>query len=157
MSFMSHVGDPDKTKTYQPKFPDKFVGKTYPIVRSTWEEKFMNWCDMNASIVKWASEPVAIQYYDPVKKKERRYFPDFLLRIKDKDGKETNHLVEIKPYKETVPPVKSKGKSEKTVIHEATTYITNTAKWKAAMIHCKKHGLEFKILTEKDLFVKGER
>jgi hypothetical protein len=157
MSFMNHVSDPDKHKTYQPKFPEKFVGKTLPVCRSEWEYKFMNWCDMNPSIVKWASEPVAIQYYDPVKRKERRYFPDFLLRIKDKDGKETNHLVEIKPYKETIPPVKSKGKSDKTIIHEATTYITNTAKWKAAITHCRKHGLEFKILTEKDLFVKGDR
>jgi hypothetical protein len=157
MSYMNHVSDYDKNRTYSPKYPEKYVGKTNPIARSSWEEKFMNWCDMNPSVIKWSSEPVAINYYDPVKKKDRRYFPDFLLRIRDKNGKETNHLVEIKPYKETMPPLRTKNKTDRTLLHETTTYMTNVAKWKAAITHCKKIGLEFRILTERDLFVKGDR
>jgi len=155
MSFMNHVKDPEKHRQYIPKFSEKYSGKSLPVCRSEWEYKFMKWCDMNVSIIKWASEPIAIEYYDPVRQKNRRYYPDFLLRIKDKDGKETNMLVEIKPYKETIPPVRTKGKSEKTMLHEATTYMTNVAKWKAAISHCKKYNMGFKLLTEKDLFIKG--
>ena len=156
MSYQSSTFDGKKHTRYTPLNEEKYIGKELPVCRSSWENTFCHWCDTNPDIVKWGSEALQIPYYDPIKKKNRRYFPDFLLRIKDKDGKETNHLVEIKPYKETIPPVITKGKSEKTIIHEATAYITNQAKWKAAITHCKKHNLEFKILTEKDLFVKGD-
>ncbi len=151
MSYMNHVKGP-KNDIFIPKFPDKYAGKDYPISRSSWEKKFMEWCDVNNNIIKWASEPLAIQYYDPIKKKNRRYYPDLLLKIINKEGKEVTNLVEIKPYKETIPPIDKKGKKEKTLINEVATYATNTAKWKAAQLYCKKRGIVFKILTEKDLF-----
>ncbi len=152
MSWMNHNFNPRKHTIFIPKFPEKYVGKGNPISRSSWEESFMNWCDMNNSIVKWSSEPIAIEYHDPVSRKDRRYYPDFMLCIRDKEGKETVHIIEIKPEKETIPPTKGKKKSEKTMVHESMTYATNTAKWKAAMSYCKKKSIEFHIITEKDLF-----
>lgn len=152
MSWMNHNFNPQKHTIFVPKFPEKYVGKTFPTCRSSWENRFCSWCDMSTNIIKWSSERVIVDYYDPVTRKNRRYYPDFMLMIKDKEGKETVHLVEIKPYKETIPPVKGKKKSEKTLLHEHTTWITNQAKWRAATLYCKKKGIQFHILTEKDLF-----
>lgn len=142
-----------KHNTYKPINMDKFDGKYLPCARSEWERQFMQWLDINPSIVKWDSEPIAIQYFDPVRRKQRRYYPDFLIQVRDKEGKEKIFLTEIKPYKEVKPPRVSKNKSMKSVVHEAATYTTNIAKWKAADDFCKKHNWEFKILTEKELFV----
>lgn len=109
---------------------------------------------MNPSVLQWASEIAAIPYFDPVKRKNRRYYPDFLIKVKDKDGKEVMYCVEIKPYKEILPPKNGTKKSEKTKIHEVTTYMTNSAKWKAADDYCKKRGWIFRLITEKELFNK---
>ena len=35
---------------YQPKHPDKYIGKKTPRYRSSWEWAFMNFCDNNPSI-----------------------------------------------------------------------------------------------------------
>ena len=73
--------------------------------------------------------------------KNRRYFPDFLLKVIDKTNrKEKVWLIEVKPYKECIPPNKSKGKSRKTKIYEAKTYTTNKAKWISAIKYCKLKG-----------------
>ena len=149
---MNKVRDPEKHKTYKPVFPEKYIGKELPVIRSSWEESFMKYCDMTPSIVKWASEPIAIEYTDPVSQKDRRYYPDFMLKIKDKEGKETIHIVELKPERDIKPPVKGKNKSEKTLIKEASTYHTNMAKFRAAMLYCKKRHIEFHVLSEKSLF-----
>ena len=146
--------NPRKHTIFAPINKEKYIDKNPIVCRSSWERKFCEWCDRNVSVVKWASEAISIEYYDPVKRKKRRYFPDFLLLIRDKDGKETSHLIEIKPHREVVLPVKSKNKSEKTLMTEIATHITNTSKWKAAALHCKKHNINFRILTEKDLFIK---
>lgn len=154
MSFMNKVFDPNKDKYYHPIFPNKYIGKDLPIMRSEWERQFSRWCDMNPNVIQWSSEPFPINYYDPVRRKSRRYYPDFLIKVKDKEGKEMVYCVEVKPYKEITAPKNNNRKSEKTKIHEATTYITNTAKWKAADDFCKKRGITFRIITEKELFNK---
>jgi len=142
------------TKRYYPKNKEK-CNLEYVVCRSTWEEKFARWCDLNSSVITWSSEPFAIPYYDPVKQKERRYFIDFLVKCKTKKNETKVYLIEIKPYKELMLPKKTKGKSKKTMLYEQTTSLTNRAKWKAAMLYCKKRGFEFKIFTEKELFEKG--
>jgi len=154
MSFMSKVFDPNKDKKYHPINQDKYVGKDLAVIRSSWEKQFARWCDTNPSILQWASEPFPVNYWDPIRKKNRRYFPDFLIKVQDKEGKEAVYCVEVKPYKEIITPKNSNRKSEKTKIHEVATYITNTAKWKAADDYCKKRGIIFRIITEKELFSK---
>ena len=138
---------------FTPNAPEKYKGR-YPIViRSTWERAFCQWCDSNPMIKSWSSESITIPYFDPVKRRRRRYFPDFFMVVKDKTEKEIKYIVEIKPFKETLPP-KPKGKKKKTRLYEERTYSTNQAKWKAAEDYCKKFGYTFKIITEKELFGK---
>jgi len=157
MSFMNNkIGKNDIV--YTPINKEKYIGKTQRAVcRSSWEVKMCQWCDNNPMIIEWASEPLSIPYIDRTQKdykgmpKKRRYFPDFLCKILNKDGDIDIWLIEIKPYKETIPPKKGKNKSRKTQVYEAKTYSVNQSKWKSAENYCKKRGWKFKILTEKQL------
>jgi hypothetical protein len=156
MGYHNSTFNPTKHKRFIPINEDKYIGKDYPVSRSTWEYKVMSWCDSNQSIIKWSSETIQIQYYDPIKKKNRRYYPDLILFIKDINGDIKKYIVEIKPEKETIMPTKIGNKKETTYMYEFCTYQTNMAKWKAAQIYCKKYGYIFKILTEKDIFKDGK-
>jgi hypothetical protein len=140
------------TTEYIPINPKKYTGR-YPIlVRSSWERLFMQFCDLTDTVINWSSENVVIPYYDPVKQKKRRYYPDFWVKIRNKKGKADNYIIEIKPDRETRPPVMRGKKSKKTQHLQELTYLTNQAKWKAASSYCQKMGFRFKILTEKKLF-----
>jgi restriction endonuclease len=157
MGYHSSTFDPKKHTRYQPINEEKYVGKEYPCCRSSWETHFCKWCDNNPSIIKWSSEAIQIPYYDPVRRKNRRYYPDFSMSVKGSDGKVINYIVEIKPYKETIQPSKGGNKKDKTIMYEFYTFQTNMAKWKAAIDFCRKHGIVFKLLTEKDLFKGGTK
>ena len=82
-----------------------------------------------------------------------RYFVDNIVTIKEQNNIKT-YLVEIKPSKQTKPPVPSNRKKKSTVIYENYTYAVNCAKWEAAEKYAKSKNLEFIILTEKELFDK---
>jgi len=140
-----------KDSFFQPKFPEKYKGKWPIIMRSQWERTFAQWCDVNPSVLSWVSEGLEIPYYDPIKRKSRRYYPDFMVKVLDKNKKEVIYVIEIKPLRETIPPKKG-NKSDRTKIHEQVTYVTNQAKWKAAIDFCKKRNYEFRIFTENELF-----
>ena len=62
--------------------------------RSSWEFKFMRWCDSNPSVLEWGSETVIIPYRSPVDNNIHRYFVDFYIKIKDKDNKVLKYLTE---------------------------------------------------------------
>jgi hypothetical protein len=113
----------------------------------------MVYCDLNENVMEWASEEFFVPYYDPTTKKVRRYFPDFFIKYTDKEGKIRRSVIEVKPMRETVEPVVTKGKSRKTLITETTNYVRNQAKWKAAKEFCADRNLEFRIMTEKELGV----
>jgi hypothetical protein len=147
------MGESIKSK-YLPEYPKKYQGDPNNIIcRSSWERKFCRWCDLNENIIEWGSEEIRIKYYDPVKKKVRNYFPDFIIKVKDQSGKIKKYIIEIKPKKQTVPP-KPKARTTKSHINEIYTYATNQAKWKAAEEFCKDHMIEFKIITEEELGIK---
>jgi hypothetical protein len=134
-------------RRFTPVFPEKYTGDpTNIIMRSSWETMFANLCDNNPSIVKWSSEETIIPYRCPTDNKIHRYFVDF--KIKVNSGKV--YLVEVKPSKQTVPPV-FPGKRTQRYLVESLTYLKNEAKWKAASEYCKDRGWEFKIVTEKEL------
>lgn len=138
-------------RKYIPKNPEKYVGNpTNIIMRSSWETKFALWCDMNSSVLKWNSEETIIPYISPIDNKPHRYFVDFKIRIRDKNGNIKDYLVEIKPYKQTMPPVPGQRKTQK-FLTEVQTWGVNDAKWKAARAYAKQRGLEFIILTENEL------
>jgi len=136
---------------FTPKNPSKYVGDHKNIIyRSSWEARCMDWFDRNDNIVSWASEELIIPYVSPVDGKWHRYFPDFLIKTKTKDGKLKTVLIEVKPKKQTKPPPPQK-RVTKRYITEVTTWGVNEAKWKAAIEYCKDRTWEFKIITEDDL------
>ena len=140
---------------YRPSHPKKYKGDFRNIVyRSLWERKFMNYCDLNENIQEWASEEFWVPYLDPTTNRVRRYFPDFFIKYKDKNGDVRRSVIEVKPLRETKKPEVTKGKSKKTLINESITYAKNQAKWKAAREFCDDRKLEFKIMTEKELGIR---
>lgn len=120
------------------------------IYRSSWELKFMKWCDTTPSVLEWGSETVIIPYRSPVDNKIHRYFVDFYIKVKNKDNKIVKYLIEIKPEKYTKPPSIPKRKTKK-FIEEVFQYGTNQAKWKAANEFCEDRNMKFLVLTEQDL------
>lgn len=135
---------------FRPNNPQKYKGDWTKIVyRSSWEYRFMKWLDDNPNVLIWASEEFHIPYESPADKKMHRYFPDIIFKMKDKYGKETTYLTEIKPHAQANVPER-KQKKHKTFMREAITYGINQAKWEAAKIYCAKRGWEFRVTTEKN-------
>ena len=136
---------------YYPSFPRKYKGDPTNIVyRSLWERKFMVYCDKNESILEWASEEIAIPYRSPIDNRVHRYFPDFYMKVKERGGKVKRYVIEVKPAKQTKPPVKPKRQT-KGYIREAYEYAKNQAKWKMAKEFCADRQWVFKLVTEKEL------
>ena len=139
---------------YKPKNPNKYVGDQTKInYRSLWERKCMLTFDDNPNIIKWASEEIAIPYLSPVDRKRHRYYPDFMVELKNKEGKVETIMIEVKPKKQTEPPKPRKRKSV-TYLNEAKTYAINQAKWAAAQALCDRKGWTFRIMTEKEIYGK---
>lgn len=135
--------------TYRPKNKDKFLGKEC-IFRSGLELKFMRFCDGNPNVIEWGSECVKIPYYDSVRKKNRTYYVDNYVKIRE--GNEIKkYLVEIKPHKQTREPKATRGKSKKNLLIESLLWKNNNEKWDSAKKFAKKMGMEFIIITEKEL------
>lgn len=137
---------------YRPSNPEKYKGNPTDIVyRSSWERIFMVWCDRNDSIKKWQSEEKALWYMDPVTKKNRRYFPDFIIEYERKDGIMVTEMIEIKPKSQVEGPPQNPKRRTKAWMTSVQTYLTNMAKWKAAAKVCEDRGWNFRIVTEKEL------
>lgn len=161
-----------------PKDPDKYIGDLTKIIfRSSWELKFMKYCDNFSSIIKWSSEPIPIPYYSPIDEKMHKYNVDFYMRYVMEDGQEKDYIVEIKPLRDTVRPNKPlRGQAyteaynlwkEKKIPNKPTketiisikyynkdmrTFIINNAKFNAASAFGKDRGMEFLVLSEDFLF-----
>lgn len=133
-----------------PRNPTKYLGDFNAITyRSSYELKFMNWCDLNSSIKGWVSEEIAIPYRNPLDNKVHRYMVDFYIEVQEKD-KLKKYLIEVKPERFTKPPSPQKRRTKKH-LQEIAQYGVNEAKWKYAKDFCKSQGMEFKIVTEKEL------
>ena len=136
---------------YKPKNPEKYKGDPTNIVyRSSWERKFLIYCDSNQNIIEYASEEIALPYRSPLDGRIHRYFPDFYIKVRESTGQIKKYIIEIKPQKQTVEPKVQKRKT-KSYIYEVTEWAKNQAKWKAAQEFCEDRGYEFKILTENEL------
>jgi hypothetical protein len=149
---------------FQLKNPQKYVGDPNKVIfRSSWEYRFMQWCDIHPKIVKWGSEPVPIPYINPVRSAEKKtqvinnYYIDFYM-VAEKDGKQQAYLVEVKPEKQKYPPDPSKlnenctAKRLSRYNQELKTYLINQAKWAAAKQYAASRGMLFKIADENFLF-----
>lgn len=139
-------------KKWYPKNPQKYRGDINNIwVRSSWELKVLKWLDQNENVLEYSSEEVVINYKSPIDGKYHRYFLDAYAKIKSSDGKISEYLIEIKPYKQTIEP-EVKKRVTKSYINEVYTWGINSAKWKAAEEYCRDRKWTFKILTEKQIF-----
>jgi hypothetical protein len=139
---------------YHPSFLSKYKGDpTNIIYRSLWERKFMVYCDLNENVIEWSNEEMFVWYRSPVDGKPHRYFPDFLIKVKESDGSIKKYMIEVKPKHQTSPPPKPQRQTKK-YLYEAYEYAKNQAKWAAAREWCEDRGYEFKVLTEKELGIK---
>jgi hypothetical protein len=150
-----------KSGTYIPINPDKWIitetfdnkkGEPGIKYRSSWEHKFMRFCDYNDNILKVNSEGMVIPYVSPVDGKTHKYYMDFMVETKAGIS-----LVEVKPFHETQPPkpprsnAKNPQKAALNYQKAIQTFAVNQAKWEATRILCEKNGWSFKIITEREL------
>ena len=139
---------------YKPIHPKKYQGNPNNIIcRSSWERKFCQWCDRKENVISWASEEISIPYVSPKDNRIHRYYPDFLIKVREYNNRIQTYVVEVKPKKQTLPP-KPRKRVTKSYIYECTTYAVNQAKWKAASEFCKDNRINFKIVTEDELGIK---
>ena len=139
---------------WMPRNPQKYKGNVRNITyRSSWELKFMNWCDTRSNIVQWSSEETVIPYKSPIDGLAHRYFVDFKFVVQNQDGSHTTFLAEVKPLKYTKEPVK-RSRTTKTYLEDCVMWETNKAKWEAANTYCAKRGWRFVVVTEKTLGIK---
>lgn len=143
----------------------KYIGDLTPFYRSSWEQRFMFWCDMNPNVLKWSSEPLKIPYVmnENGNYKKHNYIPDFYIEILNKMGEIKKYIVEIKPFNQgpiknssgevyiPKPPKNKNQKAMKRYYTEIKTYEKNARKWAAAKLFCEANGLEFIVLTKEDV------
>lgn len=131
---------------YKIQHPEKYVGGKLPTYRSSWEYTFMSFCDNNPSVQQWSSEPVKIPYKDPLTGKQTVYVPDFLIVYLDKNQKRHAEMIEIKPAKQAI--LEKVGKNP----YDQAQFVKNQAKWASAAQWCKQQGIQFRIVSEGDIF-----
>jgi hypothetical protein len=136
---------------FKPQNPEKYKGTTPIIYRSKLEMLSMRYFDNSPNVITWGSESVVIPYQSPLDGKVHRYFIDMVAEIKMKDNTVKKILVEVKPEKQTFPPIVTNRKSQKTIVYEKYQYAVNSAKWQAAKQYANKKGYLFFILNEKHL------
>jgi len=112
----------------------------------------MQFCDETDSVLEWSSEEIIVPYRSPIDNRVHRYFVDFWLKVKNKDGLTETMLVEVKPKKQTVKPILEGKRASKSDLIRARDWVVNNAKWDAAREYCADRGWQFKILTEENIF-----
>lgn len=138
---------------FTPKHPEKYVGDVNHIrYMSSWEFKFDRFLDNNPNVLEWSSEEIAIPYIKPTTGRVHKYYPDYWMKYKDKQGQIQQAIIEIKPESQRRAPKRGR-KKESTFLHESLTYAVNIAKWKAATQFCNKYGMKFKLVSENQLFI----
>lgn len=135
---------------FEVRNPLKYLGKSKPKYRSGWEHAFMRFCDNNDSIVGWASESISIPYRNPLTGKMTNYIPDFLIQYRTRDNTVKTELIEIKPKKQSVL-------ESKMSMRDRAIVAVNYAKWDAATKWCRRQGLQFRVITEDDIFRNGKK
>lgn len=136
---------------FKPLNPSKYSGNPNNIIyRSSWELICMRRFDTDPSILYWASEELVIPYNDRATGRYRRYFPDFVIKKRGPDGEIKVIVIEVKPYAQSVPPVRG-NKTDRRFLTEVKTFATNYSKWEYAKAFCEQKGWEFVVLTEREL------
>lgn len=135
---------------YEPRNPEKYIGKKRAKYRSSWEQVFMTFLDTNKNIIYWSSESIIIKYRHPFTGKITNYIPDFFVVYDNKYGKRMAEIVEIKPKKQSIIESRVASARDKAIV------AINHAKWQAAAAYCRQQGFNFRVLTENDIFFNGK-
>ena len=143
-----------KSGVYRPVNCKKF-GETSCIYRSSYELQFLRWCDKHPKIIDVKYEKVIIPYVCKTDNKMHKYYVDCRITMVEATGRRT-YLIEIKPFKQTLPPKPSKRKKKTTILYEQLSYLKNDSKWKAAEQYCKMKDFRWCILTEKGIYIDGK-
>lgn len=130
--------------------PGKYAGNRPPRYRSGWEMAFMRFCDSNDNIVQWASEAISIPYRHPLTGRQTIYVPDFFVQYRTKDNQTRAEVIEIKPKKQSILESKANARDRAVIA-------VNYAKWDAATRWCRRQGLQFRVITEDDIFRNGSK
>lgn len=139
-----------KQDYYVPKNPQKYKGDVTKIFyRSSWELKFNQFLDNNPNVLEWSSETIVIPYVKPTTGRVHRYFPDYWVMYRNKDGQIIEEVIEVKPMAQTR---RSRRRNPKHKLYEDLQYAVNTAKWQAAQKWCNERGIRFRIVTENGIF-----
>lgn len=150
---MKKLKNPDKrpySGRFTPLNPKKYKGNIKNIVyRSSWERRFMGYCDKNKDVLEWGSEEIII-YYRSIDNKIHRYYPDFYMKVRQPNDTYKKFIIEIKPKAQTRKPKKPLRES-RTYKNAVLTYEKNKRKWSTAYAWCNKHNMNFLILTEDHL------
>jgi glutaredoxin len=145
-----------KSGLFSPSNPEKYMGDIHNIIyRSSWEYRFCVYCDTNESILKWSSEPISIDYYNPLDKKNHKYNVDFYIKVLKEDGESQEWIIEIKPEKQKKKPVYEGSMTLtklKSYNRNMQIWITNQAKFKAAKEWAEKRNFKFGVIDENFLF-----
>lgn len=132
---------------FSPRNPSKYRGDVANIVyRSLWERQVFRWLDEKTDVQSWSSEEVVIPYRCKTDGRIHRYFVDIKMQLTD--GRV--YIIEIKPKKETIPPV-NPGRKTKRYIAEVMTYAKNISKWHAAQEYAADRGWQFEVWNEDTL------
>jgi len=151
------------TGRFLPKNPQKYRGNPSNIIyRSTWECRVMNWLDTTESIIEWGSEEIVIPYRSPVDNRVHRYFPDFYVKVKQKDDTIKVMILEIKPEKQTKPPEKKKRVTKQYIneVYMFYLYLILHLQKSTPFVHLhKKSSIFVKCIKKKvcTLFIMGMR
>jgi hypothetical protein len=150
-----------KQGKFIPQYPDKYIGNTPILYRSSWEFAFCKFCDINEKVSKWSTESIVIpfQITDNGKTKNRRFFPDFYLEMIGNDPEKYDRIIiEIKPKHELgipTPPKRQTLKMLENYEYAMRTYKNNIHKWAYAKKWCESRHMKFIIITEDDLKKRG--
>lgn len=149
-------------KRYDVVNKSKYIGvisDKLPFYRSSWEKRFMYYCDMNTNVIRWASESIVIPYFYEVDQKVHKYVTDFYVEMRTRDGSIKKYVIEVKPSDQvpgmasTKPPKRKTAKALANYKNRMETLRKNQSKWDFARKYCQKKGYEFKVITEKDMFL----
>jgi len=139
---------------YKTIHTEKYIGKELPIFRSGIEREFFIFLDKNPNVLRWSSESIVIPYFDAVKLKNRKYYIDNYVEIKEGNIIK-KYLIELKDHKETKKPNPKSKQKRSTKLYNECQWITNNCKWKYAVEFAKKNNCEFLLLahSKKDGFL----
>ena len=149
------IGGRTKQGYYDVSRSVKYYGPRPCIYRSSWEWKFMLWCERMEHVVSWSSEPFTIPYLCLETGKTREYNIYFIVHT----DKQEKQLIEVKPLKE-VNDAEQFGKMLKLIIDPVAkkrytmankVAAKNWSKWTHARKLCTDKGWRFMIVTERFL------